>query len=55
MREGPESFILKDGSIDMRRAMAAGRLARSEALYTGLAEITRALRGEPRPRRRFFR
>lgn len=55
MHEGPDRFILKDGTIDVRRAMAAGRLARSEAFHTGLAEIARTLRGAPRPRRRFFR
>jgi hypothetical protein len=54
MREGPESFFLKDGSIDVRRAMAAGREARSEAFHTGVAEIARSLRGKPRSRRRVF-
>jgi len=31
MTTDPKTFFLADGSIDVRRAMAAGRVARGEA------------------------
>jgi len=48
MKNETQGFFLKDGSIDMRRALAAGRRARAEAFHTGMTELTRAFRSDAR-------
>ncbi len=54
MQDDRKRFYRADGSIDIERAMRAGRTARAEALRAGIGEVKRVFVGEPRVRRRLF-
>ncbi len=54
MRSDRKDFFREDGSIDMERALRAGRRARADAARSGIEELKRVFVGEPRVRRRIF-
>ncbi|MDU8945591.1 hypothetical protein [Ovoidimarina sediminis] len=54
MTQDHREFFRADGSIDMERAMRAGRRVRAEAFREGIAEVKRVFAGEPRVQRRIY-
>ena len=55
MTQDPREFFRADGSIDIERAMRAGRKVRAEAFREGMSEMKRVFTGDRGGPRRIFR